>query len=216
MNTKKNIVICIVISSILFSNTSTAQLEKPSTSNWYINASTGKSIASTGDMRGMFFSVGLMKEKRKLTYMFDILTTLHDGKDNLFFTGYRPGVHDGSVRYSTGGIQVTCNLLWHIINTDKHKFKGGIGGGIRYQSSSMHDGYAIFYPGATGLNFPVIVMDNREPMRTISVLPMVQFNYQYKINSKWVIGAMSSFQIDTNGDNFLNYGIKAGYQIKIK
>jgi hypothetical protein len=210
---KKPSIIIIVFCICLLTLKVNSQ-ENKKQSKIFLSSSIGNSFASTGDFNGLFVLVGLSKERKKTTLAVDVITTLHNGYNPLFFSTYPGGpVNDGSIRYSTGGVQVSFSWLYHLLNFDKHKLKLGFGAGVRYQSSSYYDSYQILYPALTGLDFPVVVFSNREPMRTISALPMLQLNYEIKLSKKINIGALGSFQIDTNGDNFLNYGVKFGYQL---
>lgn len=185
-------------------------------SNYFLGVGFGNSFTGTGDMKGYFFSVNLCKEQKRFSYVLDITTTLNDNIRKLYFEGYTPtGLHDGSIKASAGGIQLTGIVNYHLINVNKHKLQLGLGGGFRYQSSSVPDGYSIFYPAATGLSFPVIVFDTREPIRTFTLLPILQVGYEFKLNNKWRLGLQSTFQTDTNGDTFLNYGLRTAYQIKL-
>lgn len=197
---------------ITFSMDINAQTKAKQSLN-YLYLSSGSSLASTGDISGFFVSVGLQKSKNNWTHSFELSTTIHDGFNGLYFQLPNGQINDGSIRFSTGGIQLEGLSALNLFQGNKSNLSFGLGLVLRYQSTSRYDQYEVQYPALTGLSYPVIIFFNEEPMRTFAAAPIARFFYDYKISKKLLLGVSTSFQVDTNGDNFLNSGLKIGYQL---
>lgn len=167
-----------------------------------LNISIGSSFHGSGDMRGVIINTEYFKNlKKHIGLSFSLGGTLHDGTYPLFFIAPTGQNIDGSIRYTTGGLQFASHLGYDLIKTRKHQFQLRAGGLLRYQSSSPNRELIIFYPAAgTGLPVPAIVFNNATPQRTFSIGASAQLFYNYTINDKFAIGLLAGFQTDSNGD----------------
>lgn len=138
--------------------------------------------------------------KKNVGLSFSLGGTLHDGSTPLFFTVPSGQKIDGSIRYTTGGLQFASHLGYSLIKTTNHRFQAKAGGLFRYQSSSPSHGVTILYPVGSGLQVPVIVFENTTSQRTFSIGASTQLLYNYNITPKIAVGLLAGFQIDSNGD----------------
>jgi hypothetical protein len=189
-----------------------AQNEIKDSSN-FIFISSGLSLASTGDLSGFHVLIGFQKRKKKWSYILELATTIHDGFNSLFYQLPSGNLNDGSIRFTTAGIQIAGISFLNLFKNNKSTVDFGFGGLLRYQTSSRYDMYEIQYPGLTGLSYPVIVFYNTEKMRTFAIGSIAKLSYHFNLSKKLIFGINSSFQIDTNGDNFLNTGLKFGCRL---
>lgn len=166
-----------------------------------LTVTVGRSFHGTGDLRGVIITTGYTKNlKNRLGLNISLGGTLHDGSQPLFFVNPTGQNIDGSIRYTTGGLQFASHLGYSLIKTTNHCFQVRAGGLLRYQSSSVYDGIAILYPAGTGYPVPVIVFNNTSPQRTFSIGVSTQLFYNYNINNKISVGLLAGFQIDSHGD----------------
>ncbi len=204
----------IVTLFIFLSSGLLAQNNANKKSDIYLSVSSGMSFATTGDIPGFYLSTGIQKNNKRWTHSFELSTSIHDGFDGLFYQlSPTSPLYDGSIRYSTAGVQLSAISSLAILKNQKNNFGFGLGVVLRYQSTSLYDMYETQYPAYTGLSYPVIIFRHREPMRTFAVAPITQLFYQYAVSKKWLLGLNVSFQVDTNGDNFFNRGLKLGYKL---
>lgn len=181
--------------------------------NHNVFISSGTSFAGTGDLRGFYFTIGGEKKIKRWNFNINATTTIHDGQDDLYYQVNNSGpVNDGSIRFSTAGLQLAGIGGFSFTKSSKHNLQFGLGPVFRYQSSSYHDQYAIYYPAATQLPVPVVVFTNRFPLRTFAIGGIAKLGYDYTIKNKWVVGINTTFQTDSNGDNFFNKGLQFGYK----
>lgn len=170
----------------------------------------GQSIHGTGDARGLNFSVAYHKNiSKRIQWTNSIGSTIHDGKLELFFTNPVGNMQDGSIRYTTAGVQLASYLGYHFIQSNQHQLIFRAGPILRYQSSSNWDDLSVYYPLVTGLPFPVVVFNNREPQRTLALGSSAQIEYDFFVGKSISIGFIGGFQLDTNGDTIsqLSFGI---------
>lgn len=161
----------------------------------------GFSKNGTGDVWGPIFSSKYGKYLKPRLHWDILLTgTIHDGSDPLYFKDLDGRPNDGSIRWVTGGVQVESHLGYALLRNTHHELLVQIGGLVRYQSTSIYDHYEILFPAATNLKFPVIVIDNRGPMRTIAIGASGQIQYNYIIKKIFSLGVLTGLQVDTNGD----------------
>ena len=174
----------------------------------------GRSIHGTGDMRGLSYATEyLQRFKKRFSWSVGIGGTLHDGSSPLFYTDPSSGrSNDGSVRYTTAGVQITGNFGYSFIRTIKHDLIFRLGPLLRYQTSSYPDAYTIYYPPATRLPQPVVVFENTTPQRTFAFGGLAQFQYTYALNGKLVLGLLGGLQTDTNGDTIAQTALTIGRQ----
>jgi hypothetical protein len=171
----------------------------------------GRSLNGTGDIRGYGFSVEYSKIfKKKFDWTATIGTNFHDGSFPIFFEYPIGNPIDGSVRYTTAGIQTAYLIGYNFLKPTTSSLKLKIGGLLRYQSTSYYDDVTVIYPVLTGLPYPVIVFRNSNPQKTMSAGLITNISYSYKINKKINIGIVGSYQFDTNGDNISQVSISIG------
>lgn len=200
-----------VVFFLLVVNVSFSQKKKLLDVKQELNLTVGSSFHGTGDLRGVIMNTEYTKNlKKRVGLSFSLGGTLHDGSQSLFFVAPTGQNIDGSIRYTTGGLQFGSHLGYSLIKTTNHRFQVRAGGLLRYQSSSVYDGIAILYPAGTGFPVPVIVFNNTSPQRTFSIGASTQLSYNYNINNKIAVGFLAGFQIDSNGDVIRQTCISAG------
>jgi hypothetical protein len=204
--------IFLAFGSLFVASLSFAQ-KKDSLKGIELYTSVARSFASSGDEYGVAFSVGFEKPTSKRGYWgMEALTTIHNSVDPIFYT-LSPNsntIFDGSVRSVTAGIQLGGYAGYQIVSKKQFSIGASLGPILRYQSSSTSDSYSTYYQAVTGLPFPVIVFDHREPMETFAVGGLGKINLRYRIKNKCFFDGFASMQVDTNGDNFMNYGLSFG------
>lgn len=176
-----------------------------------LNISIGSSFHGTGDMRGVIVNTGYSKYyKSRIGLSLLLGATLHDKSNPLFYTGPRGENIDGSIRYTTGGLQFSGLMGYSLIKTTNHRFEIRAGGLLRYQSSSLANDVTILYPAGSGLPVPVLILRNYDSQRTFTVGASAQLFYNYKISQKLSAGLLAGFQTDTNGDVIRQLSISVG------
>ncbi|MDR6193306.1 hypothetical protein [Siphonobacter sp. SORGH_AS_0500] len=162
----------------------------------------------SGDLPGVFINTEYSEFfKKKWSYSLGIGYSLHDGNYPLFYSDDRGNNYDGSYRYTTGGIQVAGKIGYSFVRTERSNLMAKLGVLGRYESSSFYDQIVVFFPAATQLPFPVMVLYNMHPQRTISLGGILSVNYSYSITSKVAVGINGAIQTDTNGDTIRQYGL---------
>jgi hypothetical protein len=170
--------------------------------------SIGKSVHGSGDIPGFIFSAGYAKQiKKSFLWNANISATLHDGKYPVYFTTPAGNMVDGSYRYTTGGMQGSFLGSYNFLKNNIHKLEIRLGAVLRYQSSSYYDVVSVYYPAATGLPIPVLVIENTTPQRTVAIGAIGEVYYGYKITPKLILGVIGGFQVDTNGDTIRYTGL---------
>lgn len=171
----------------------------------------GRSVHGSGDSRGLNFSVEYSKYfKKRLIWSASIGGTIHDGVFPLFYE-YPSGVqNDGSIQYTTAGLQILTHLGYNFFNSAKNELLFRLGSVLRYQSSSYWDAVTVLYPPLTGLPYPVVVFENSLPQRTFAIGGTTQIKYSYTTKRKISFGMLAGFQFDTNGDNISHISLTIG------
>lgn len=184
-----------LITSILFAQNE-SNLPKQ-----FLQFTAGRSTHGTGDVRGLSFnSVYSNFFKKRFSWIAEVGGSLHDGNRALFFTAPNGEFIDGSIRYTTGGIQSSLGIGYSAIKTSEHEIQVRLSSLFRYQSSSYYDDVTVLYPAATGLPFPVIIFNNKTPQRTFAFGGIGAIAYNYTIKNKMTFGLLAGIQTDTNGD----------------
>lgn len=176
-----------------------------------IELQAGRSFNGTGDIRGVGLSLEYSKTiKKKFDWTVSIGSNIHDGSFPILFEYTSGNMVDGSVRYTTAGMQAAYSLGYSFIKTGGSDLRLKIGGLLRFQSTSYYDDVTVLYPTLTGLSYPVIVFRNSNPQRTVSAGLITQFGYKVNVNKKICVGVVGSFQFDTNGDNISQLMLSLG------
>jgi len=184
----------LIVAIILFSQTN-AQTK-------LLQFSAGTNFNGSGDSFGFgFFTEYSKKFKKKLTWSASVGGTINDG--NLLFLLYeypQGRQNDGSLRYTIAGFQAATHVGYCLISTKVHDFQVRLGSVIRYQTASSSDGAGIYFPPVSGLPFPVVVIDNVGPQRTLALGGSGQLVYNYALKNNICLGVLAGLQFDTQGD----------------
>lgn len=179
--------------------------------NQFIGLSGGRSKHGTGDIRGVAFNTVYTKRfRKKISLSATVGGTLHDDSEVLFFTDSDGNTVDGSIRYTTGGIQSTFGVNYNFVQNRQNELYLGLNSLVRYQATSYYDDVSIIYPIVTGLPFPVISFINKTPARTFAVGGTIRAGYNYTTRKQIVFGIFGDFQMDTNGDVLSQLSLIAG------
>jgi hypothetical protein len=162
-------------------------------------------------MRGLIFNTEYVKNFRKnLSWVASVGGTIHDGFIPNYFTSPNGTEIDGSIRYTTAGVQATNHIGYSVIKRNDNQLELRAGALLRYQSSSYYDIVSINYPAGTGLPIPVIVFIHENPQRTFAIGGSAQIFYNYSITPKILLGALAGLQTDTNGDTITQLSLSIG------
>lgn len=176
-----------------------------------LSITAGPSFHGSGDMRGLNFSFEYRKYfRKKLYYAIDITGHIHNDQYHIFFTTPDGVDHDGSVRTTVAGLQLGGGIGYNLIRTSHHDLSFKTSAFYRYQSSSLYDVITVLYEPATGLPFPVVILQHKESQKKFSPGINLQLSYRYNVSKKYSIGIAGSFQFDTNEDNIMNGGLSIG------
>ena len=197
-------------SSLFFIVTAFSQIK--SNPKQFIGLNIGGSINGTGDMRGITYNTVYTKKFRnRFSWIATFGGTLHDGSSYLFFTDPSGGREvDGSIRYTTGGIQSTIGANYNFVQTTKNEIYLGFSALFRYQSTSYYDDLSIYFPALTGLPIPVISFIHSTPARTFAIGGGIRLGYNYITQKNILFGILGEFQMDSNGDALTQLGLMVG------
>lgn len=173
----------------------------------------GYSKHGSGDMNGIVFGAEYVRyTSKRFSLNYNFRATINDGIDRIIETNVSAGtVRDASVRFTTAGVQLGTDAGFSFIRTRSHEALASLGGFVRYQSASNgDDGYALYYPSATGLPMTVVAYNNHTPQETFNAGGILQLRYNYTFNNKIVAGLSAGFQTDSNGDAIQQLGITIG------
>jgi hypothetical protein len=175
--------------------------------NSHIELNVVRSVHGTGDISGFNFAGNYISSINKsFSLVFSFGGSTHSDKDVLIFD-VDDRVIDGSILYTTSGIQVGFGFGYNFINANRHKFVLRLVPFGRYQSTSIPDVSTILYPPLTELPFPVIVFENNSPSETIAAGIESDLIYNFKLNNTISINLLCSLQFDTNGDTIRGFGL---------
>ena len=168
-----------------------------------LSISAGSTKAGTGDVTGIQIGVEYEKFFRKrLSWSADLVTTIHNQEDPIFYIDEVGQKHDMSLRFTTAGIQIGGKVSYYFVRSSQWAAGLRVGTFIRRQSSSLPDISTTIYPILTGQPFPLTAFENNTPQTTYSVGGTLNFFANYTIKQKVYIGAGTGLQLDTNGDTF--------------
>ena len=174
----------------------------------------GSARLGTGDIKGIVQSIEFEKYfRRKLSWSAEIGSSVHSSSFPEFVTIADGQKIDMSYRYTIAGLQLSGKAGYSFIRTNKSNFGLKVGALLRYQSSSLADEVATYYPGGTGLPFPALTLTNSEPQNTYALGGSFQLFYNYAIRQNILLGLNTGFQADTNGDTmFPQLCLTIGYR----
>ncbi|MBC8111906.1 MAG: hypothetical protein H7Y04_12670 [Verrucomicrobia bacterium] len=179
--------------------------------NQFLGISMSRSKHGTGDIAGISFNTEYSRNIRKRISM--IVTfggTLHDGSKSLIYSSPSGETIDGSIRYTTGGIQTSFGIGYDFIQTLHHAFQVRLSPLLRYQSTSYYDVLTILFPPITGLPIPVVYFENLTPARTFAIGAMGHTSYNFTPKNRNIFRLFGEFQLDSNGDVISGLGVSWG------
>lgn len=152
-------------------------------------------------MNGLYFNV-LYEEyfKKRFSWSCGIGSTIHDGSFPVYFNDPNNQPIDGSVRYTTAGVQAIGNMGYSFLKSEENTLQIRTGTLIRYQSSSYYDDVTVLYPAGSGLPIPVVIFQNKTPQRTLVLGGSIQLLYNYTLKHNISLGLLAGIQTDTRGD----------------
>lgn len=161
----------------------------------------GRSFNGTGDVFGIEYGgVYSTRISKNRFWFIEAGGTIHDGSIPVFYTHSSGALIDGSVYYSTAGMQFVPGFALAVLKRKNHEVSVRLGAMGRYQSTSYWDFVEVIYPIATGLDFPVVRFINTSPKRTMSIGGRGSLVYTYSFTSKLIASLSASLQADSNGD----------------
>lgn len=181
--------------------------------NENIHIAVGRSFHGTGDFRGISFSTNYERffKNKAFSGTYSFGGTIHDGDFPIYYNYPAGETTDGSIRYTTAGLQIGYYLGYNFIKkVDCAKLQFKIGGIARYQTSSYYDDVAVLYGALTNIPFPVVVIRNFTPSRTYAVGLNPQISFSHIAGKKYFFGIKGDFQFDTNEDNIASLSLMIG------
>jgi hypothetical protein len=177
------------------------------------NFNIGTTMHGTGDIIGVSLNFGYAHYfTKRISGIAEFGFSIHDGSSPLFYEFPEGNLVDGSILYTTAGIQTNLGVAYSFIRTRRHELQTKLSSLFRYQSTSIYDGLSIYYPAGTGLPFPVVTFENNYPPRTFAVGAALGLGYNYSFGEKYSLGLLGNFQIDTNGDTIMGFFLTTGYR----
>ena len=180
--------------------------------NKSIQVDMGTGLHGSGDLAGLTLNTSYTHYfRKKVSYTVEIGTSIHYGSSTLYYTDNFGKNIDGSIRFTTAGIQLAGKIGLSVFRNKKNDLGLRLGPLVRYQSSSTPDDINTVFPAAgTGFDVPITFIGNESPQNTLSIGGTFQLFYNYSISNKIYIGPSAGFQIDTNGDTISNISLACG------
>lgn len=172
-----------------------------------IELDVSKTFHGSGDLGGFGFSNNYVFKKNKFSQLVFIEGTIHDGENLLIFDAPDGRNVDGSIRYTTAGVQVGYGIRYDVLRFKKQYTSVGLNSFFRYQSSSLYDGVSIYYPELTELPIPLIAFEHLESARTYAVGLKLIVSHTIKLTTTLDLRLHGNFQFDSNEDSIRGYGI---------
>jgi hypothetical protein len=176
-----------------------------------IQVSGGYSVHGTGDLQGFVAEVGYDHVfTRRLDWTNALTTTIHSGKDAVFaYPGAPSPGTDRGANFTTAGFQLTSMGHFAPISARNQKVKLGGGVILRYQSSSMPDGYGI-YTDPSIFPEPFYVFFDPRPGNIYTIGYTFGITWEVRVSQKFAVGLKAMFQNDTNGDAITSLSLQLG------
>ena len=199
----------LLVVILLFSCAVTAQTGLP---KHLINVSGGYSKTGTGDLNGYILSAAYQQYlTKRISWSAGFGGTLHDGAEPVFYIHpYTGKLVDGSVRYTTGGLQGFGHAGYSLVRSGRHEIQLRAGVVVRLQSTSLFDVLSITPAQVSGLPMPVVDFINNSRQQTISGGYSAQVVYNFTVQQKTTFGFLAGFQNDTGGDVITQLAFSAG------
>lgn len=166
-----------------------------------LSANIGAGKHGTGDLYGLMVGFEYEKQFRpKLSWSTEFAMTIHDGEELLLVKLDNLPQEDMSYRFTTAGMQFAGKVGFHAVRTKNADIGIKLGVAARYQSTSLADDRVLLFPALTGYPFPLRILRNTEPQRTIAAVALTQLFARHTFGKDIVVGALTGLQLDTNGD----------------
>lgn len=167
-----------------------------------LTVSGGQATHFSGDIRGLIVSTEYgLQLKQKWTWYAGIGFTLHDEPGIPVYFDWNNNTIDASKKEATGGIQLTSHIGYDILSRNRHLAGVKLGFLGRYQTTSATSVINIIYPIATNLPYPIYVLENINPQRTVAAGVSGQLYYNFLLSEKIGLGFIAGYQFDSYGDN---------------
>ncbi|MGZ3846847.1 MAG: hypothetical protein ACXVBH_12365 [Flavisolibacter sp.] len=159
-----------------------------------INIAVGKSMHGTGDLNGIAVSLAYEHElAKRFSFGNALTTTINYGKDD-----WATNVH--AFHYTTAGIQLNPYGQFHIIANRDQKLSFGLGGLLRFQSTSLPTGGYGYYDEPNLFPEPFYAFRYYGKTNTLCPGYTMSLTFRNRIASKYFLGVTAGFQNDTHGD----------------
>jgi hypothetical protein len=158
-----------------------------------INIAVGKSMHGTGDLNGIAVSLAYEHElAKRFSFGSALTTTINYGKDS--WVGSVNAFH-----YTTAGIQLNPFGQFHIIANRDQKLSFGLGGLLRFQTTSLPSAYG-YYDEPNRFPEPFYAFRYYDKTNTVSPGYTMSLTFRNRIASKYFLGIRAAFQNDTHSD----------------
>lgn len=167
----------------------------------------------TGDLPGYSYGLHLntLMGESQLFWIIGFEGSLHNQKQLPFYFDDSNGEEfDGTLNDVTGGFQLSMGLGIDFLQSKKNSLSISLNPLIRYQSTSINYYQEIQYPALTGYPMPIRIIYNKEDQTTIAVGGALQLAYDHYLSKTIFLGAMGSFQMDTNEDTLYYAAFRIG------
>lgn len=198
---KKNSLLVLFV--LFIYNTSNGQTENEMSNN-SLQLSLAFSMDGTDNVGGFSISTEYTHfHRRKFSWSVGLTTTIHDGSVPVEYYTSNGVIEEGTVYYTTSGIQSSFAFGYSIIRTKQHNLHAQIGPLVRFQTSSN--------PEREGLALsPYVYFETLKNYQTLSFGGIGGISYSYTFQNNIFILLQGSLQIDSNNDAFNMVGIGVG------
>ena len=157
-----------------------------------VNFAAGSSMHGTGDLKGIIVSLTYEHElAKRFNFANALTTTINSGKD------YWAGTN--AFHYTTAGIQLNPFVQFHIVANRDQKLSFGLGGLLRFQSTSLPSAYG-YYDEPNRFPEPFYAFRYYGKTNTFCPGYTMSLTFRNRVASKYFVGIRAGFQNDTNGD----------------
>ena len=144
--------------------------------------------------------------RKKLSWSGGVGSTLHDGSTGVYFLNNNVE-RNGSVRFTTGGVQTWLRLGYSFILTSHHNLQIELGPLFRYQTTSN--------PEIIGLLLnPDIYFTAPLRARSYSLGGIGSISYAYTFKNNIFLRLQACLQYDTNEDALNMFGLGIGKRFR--
>lgn len=153
----------------------------------------GSSFHGTDNVLGVAFLAEYSHYfHKKLNYTAFAGTTIHDGIADVRYWNSDGQVVDGTVNFTTAGLQAGVAIGYSFYRSTRHHVQGSLGIFLRYQTTSNPD-ILVF-----STTYPYMGIDYRA--HSVAFGGVAAISYDYTFNNNAFIGAKTWLQYDSNDD----------------